>query len=48
MSERLFCITDRVRLTEIAVTFESVTKIKPVRNVPQPLLSSMKGADPFM
>lgn len=41
----LIGIIDRARLTEIAVTFESETKIKPVAKVPSPLPSFASNAD---
>ena len=41
-------MTDSARLTEIAVTFESETKIKPVAKVPQPVFPSTSDADFFV
>ena len=42
---RLDCIAERARLTEIAVTFESVTKIKPVAKVIRPSFSSTSNTN---
>ena len=38
-------MTDPTRLTELAVTFESQTKINPVAKVPRPFLTSATNAD---